>query len=669
MRLLNATTLRVEEFFNDVPPHAILSHTWGDEEMTLADMETIARHRQQMVHQEANGAGTRTPSSDVDGSLTPLILPQVLTASRRNSLSGPLGLTHPLERKKGFSKVLYACSQAEKDDFQYVWVDTCCIDKTSSSELSEAINSMFSWYQSAKVCYAYLEDVQRGNSKNRIAYRSWKDDFARSRWFTRGWTLQELLAPRDVRFFGAGWEELGTKASLYRLIETTTGIDRRTLAEPNLINKASIARRMSWAAHRRTTRVEDTAYCLIGIFGVSMPLLYGEGDNAFLRLQEEIIRRSSDQTILAWGILNQEQQLVTHHVQVDELQDSAFTGTMPTLAQSPRDFAGMGRVVRAPAARNRVVDYRITNMGLQIELNLIELGVSRHTGQTHYAAALDCHLQSENPQDRLGILLTETEASNVLLRTVTTESLRISDEDMTKTQARLVYISTSVDDFSGYYQSREERLFVVANDLVSPGYEIAHVEPKYSQWNPEFRTMRLMGLTVMGTEGKEDTDAMVYQLVVIVFFNRHLGTGFVTRILVDRASGACFVDMAGPRTRADQIDRDEKRVLKQLKADADSLWQKPGSVNLPAAGLTGKLNHVETVAIINPDTHRTEADSEVGESVAEEPKVKEPGRDLCGQILIPEKWEREHQRMVEAKVSREKKDVIVLEMKSLLFAT
>ncbi|KUJ12954.1 uncharacterized protein LY89DRAFT_699514 [Mollisia scopiformis] len=180
----------------------------------------------------------------------------------------------------------------------YLWVDTCCIDKSSSAELSEAINSMYQWYAKSQVCYAYLEDVEELN---------YDPDKKPSRWFTRGWTLQELLAPKWVEFFGLNWKYLGSKTTMCETIFQITKIPRGVLVSSHEIRRQSIAKRMSWASERQTTRMEDTAYCLLGIFEINMPLLYGEGERAFQRLQEELIKESDDQSIFAWdaeGFLN-----------------------------------------------------------------------------------------------------------------------------------------------------------------------------------------------------------------------------------------------------------------------------------------------------------------------------------------------------------------------------
>lgn len=174
------------------------------------------------------------------------------------------------------------------------------IDKTSSAELSEAINSMYMWYRDADVCYAYLTDVPIPFEvdSSGVGFYGLPEAFKGSRWFSRGWTLQELIAPKTVEFYTVIWEEIGTKQSLRDEIALITGIDSRVLegCDPSVYH---VSERMSWAASRTTTRVEDMSYCLLGIFKIHIPLLYGEGKRAFIRLQEEILRTTEDYTILA----------------------------------------------------------------------------------------------------------------------------------------------------------------------------------------------------------------------------------------------------------------------------------------------------------------------------------------------------------------------------------
>ncbi|KAJ4176614.1 hypothetical protein NW755_014318 [Fusarium falciforme] len=214
--------------------------------------------------------------------------------------------------KAGISKIVNACKLARAEQYDYLWVDTNCIDKTSSSELSEAINSMFQYYRDAGVCYAYLADVPGDShidSESGSTLPEWESpdhpwsSFRRSAWFTRGWTLQELVAPRYVKFYSASWSLIGAKSGLVATISQITNI-RSVFLSGHILMRASISERMSWVSNRVTTRPEDIAYCMMGIFDINMPLLYGEGgQKAFVRLQEEICRVSADQTILAWEYL------------------------------------------------------------------------------------------------------------------------------------------------------------------------------------------------------------------------------------------------------------------------------------------------------------------------------------------------------------------------------
>lgn len=233
---------RLREFSSDnTPSYVILSHTWGSEEVLFSDVQ--------------NGTANQ---------------------------------------KAGLSKIEECCETAAIYGFGWVWIDTCCIDKSSSAELSEAINSMYRWYEDAAVCYAYLADIVGTRDASQPT------TITTSRWFSRGWTLQELLAPPVVEFYDSEWTGIGTKSSLAAEISRCTGIPVRILhGEP--LSSCCVAERMSWSANRSTTRVEDIAYCLMGVFSVSMPLLYGEGIKAFRRLQEQILMQEEDYSIFAWS--------------------------------------------------------------------------------------------------------------------------------------------------------------------------------------------------------------------------------------------------------------------------------------------------------------------------------------------------------------------------------
>jgi hypothetical protein len=277
MRLLHTRTRKLHSFFgDDIPAYAILSHTWGEGEVTFQDIHPVPC----LWHQ-----------SETDES----------TILRLQTLQ------EICKKKPGYAKIDGCCKQADLMGIKWVWIDTCCIDKSSSSELQEAINSMFTWYSKASVCYVFLSDVPAGDRP-----RNPGSKFKHSRWLARGWTLQELLAPHNVWFFDQDWILIGEKVDLLDVLSECTGIHGRFLNNNHEIISARTGEKLSWAADRQTTREEDKAYSLIGLFGVNMPMLYGEGQKAFPRLLEEIMRQSDDQTILAWSLNMPYSYLRTH---------------------------------------------------------------------------------------------------------------------------------------------------------------------------------------------------------------------------------------------------------------------------------------------------------------------------------------------------------------------
>jgi hypothetical protein len=313
MRLINVATLQLSEFWgDDIPPYAILSHRWGQEEVSFEQL----------------------------------------------SLSLTLA-----EGMKGFQKIRYCAAQAKTEGLNWCWVDTCCIDKRSSSELSEAINSMFQWYRNAEYCYVYLDDIFPSTA------------IIESKWFSRGWTLQELIAPKRLTFYCVSWTCMGDRSRFSQDIFLLCGIDRDILNGEVPISRASIAQRMRWAANRKTTRIEDIAYCLMGIFDVNMPLLYGEGRRAFTRLQEEIIKRSVDQSIFCWTD-----------------QSATRTTLRGLLARSPDEFHDCQDI--KPIQIGLVEPFTVTNKGLHISLPIepTEPGINR----LEYFAILGCRAGESN---------------------------------------------------------------------------------------------------------------------------------------------------------------------------------------------------------------------------------------------------------------------------------
>lgn len=346
IRLIEVKTMRLRSFNSQkAPRYVILSHTWVEnEEVSYQEMCQIAE-----------------------------------------------GISHPAKRKSGYRKIWETCRQSMTHGYEYAWVDTCCIDKTSSAELSEAINSMFRWYRDAAVCIAYLNDYTFVDS-------NYMTDMRYCSWFTRGWCLQELIAPKYLVFYDKTWKEFGSKAGLVQLIASITGIDEEVLEDHTAMNSLPVARRMSWASSRITTRVEDIAYCLLGIFDIHMPMLYGEGEKAFVRLQEEIVRRLNDTSIfLFYPSVTREQTSMSFdstgkfsdnipHKNVPESSTTSYITDIMDLqfcgmfAASPADFRACGDIVyrpgsRAPFGRQA---FSASNRGIQIGRQVLNCIQRKH---------------------------------------------------------------------------------------------------------------------------------------------------------------------------------------------------------------------------------------------------------------------------------------------------
>ena len=356
MRLINCKTLELEEYFGaNIPDYAILSHTWGREEVSFSDL--------------------------------PLYQPSTA-------------------KKAGYLKIKHTCEQALHDGLQYAWVDTCCIDKTSSAELSEAINSMFNWYSRSCICYAFLVDVSAIGLEGELPG---------SRWFTRGWTLQELIAPAEVIFYDRNWTEFGRRSNLSELIGQITRIDSTVLSEikrdrlgqlGSRLDSFCIAKKMSWASYRKTTRKEDEAYCLMGMFGINMPLLYGEGEKAFVRLQEEIIRKlNNDDSILAWG-LDTEGAISSADGTAPQHNPPRITGLV--LAKSPFEFKNCVALELAPVPGPLLT---LDNLGITIRLPLVSMHVATgaRIAERLLIGLLSCSLRTNKSSHMVGILLSPKE--------------------------------------------------------------------------------------------------------------------------------------------------------------------------------------------------------------------------------------------------------------------
>ena len=314
MRLINAETYEFKTFFGtSIPKYAILSHRWGSEEEEVS-------HKQ------------------LRKGLAPTDLP-------------------------GMVKIREFCRLAKKGGFEWAWIDTCCIDKRSSAELSEAVNSMYKWYRQSGVCYIHLADVEFSDGELSLkrqseeafwhapqGWSSLRDRFGKSSWFKRGWTLQELIAPTEVVFYDSLWNEIGHLRQIRADVAKVTKIEIGCLGsdDKRLLHRQSVATRMSWASRRETSREEDIAYCLLGLFDVNMPLLYGEGAvKAFHRLQTEIMKISDDESLFAWT------------------SDQNHSGL---LANQPSCFADSGNIVSGAFPGMSRPPFSMTHKGLEIAL-------------------------------------------------------------------------------------------------------------------------------------------------------------------------------------------------------------------------------------------------------------------------------------------------------------
>ncbi|KAI0666779.1 HET-domain-containing protein [Trametes maxima] len=336
-----------------------------------------------------------------------LLALRIRATKKQTKLKRFLTAFHPLAPDCALTtasaKIRKCCELARRHGYRRVWIDSCCIDKTSSTELSEAINSMYEWYAAADICFAFLEDVSDDHDP-----RLKDSKFRRSRWFTRGWTLQELIAPAVVVFVSKEWRLLGTKASLAGLVEEMTGIDRAVLMHEKSLDAISVARRMSWASKRQTTRLEDKAYSLMGIFGVNMPTIYGEGGNAFIRLQEEILKQVPDQSIFVWGPVIYDDAVLYRNLDSQSVSDDGrYWQSRNLFAWSPDAFVNSGSISSlAPEAFQKrtgipfvLSEYTVTSYGIRSRLPLIPI---RHSPEkTTYLAVLGC----EDREGRIVALL------------------------------------------------------------------------------------------------------------------------------------------------------------------------------------------------------------------------------------------------------------------------
>ncbi|KAF5254483.1 hypothetical protein FANTH_741 [Fusarium anthophilum] len=403
MRLLQTKSYELFEA-SDVPApspsYAILSHTWisSKDEITYQDMKTR-------------------------------------TGDIKNNVY----------KQKGWSKLKNYCDRAFKDGWDWAWMDTCCIDKTNPADTQEAINAMFRWYQNAGVCYAHLSDVDFSISSQILSLpedtgldssmnslrTAAKEKFIDAKWFTRGWTLQELLAPHYLIFVDREWRHMGTRESWALEIEEASNIEARHLNafNPTDFASCSTAMRFSWASGRETTVEEDESYSLLGLFGISLPLIYGEGGRqAFNRLQRQLIHVYHDDSVFAWK----------------SSQPDPKPG-VGILARSVKDFWDASKVTAGQYGNA----YSMTNRGLEITPKYWR----QRSNPDGLIVRLNCRIGSASDAEdkETGIYLTHDAVADVYYRT------------------RIHELCIGQLDLGDWYEERRrEPLFIRADNYLEP---------------------------------------------------------------------------------------------------------------------------------------------------------------------------------------------------------
>lgn len=371
MRLLDVSNLQIQSGFDDaaagltdeakvqrqlwgmtssessyeIPPYAILSHRWVGCEVVFGDFDTVPKDRLRSVAKENPVPKTTGAVENVgDGN------------------------------EASIYKIAGACEQVRQGTtgVRHLWIDTVCINKGDSRELSSALNSMFNWYHNAAVCYVYLYDVTWNEADDLDGSRQ---QFLQSKWFTRGWTLQELLAPKNIEFYDRDWRYIGSKQSLMDQIAEATGILREHLLGD--FRTASIAQKMSWLSRRTTSIIEDRAYCMLGLFGVFLDPRYGRGGDEFLRLQREIFVSTPagaifDESMFAW--------------QTDLIETSGLLAPAPSCFRNSGHILFVPRLAKSRNVKTQILDGMVIDPTMGIDFH-IPWAARKHRWQGATAAA------------------------------------------------------------------------------------------------------------------------------------------------------------------------------------------------------------------------------------------------------------------------------------------
>ena len=415
MRVLNTTTFELEEIPTaptkaerlqalqakaepgKAPEYAILSHRWitskpkSDSDLDSGAKEEAATGTKQQAKSESESEVTFDvlskwlESAHLRRSIRKIKKACHITGVK--NINDPFaGHVHDKRFGRSIEKIKTACRIARTANIKWLWIDTCCIDKSSDAEMAESLRSMYRWYRNAKICYAYLYDVDSTGTVGVFdlfqaskTLRNGEDQQSRSSnsvWFERGWTLQELLAPKEVCFYDFKWRVIGTKTELAKDIAAVTGIDAKYLGHDRAFRKACIATKMSWLANRTTTRSEDIAYSTLGIFSISdFTPLYGEGMSAFLRLQKALVPRQ-DESLYAWEMPDSKNRLCSGWA----------THEWGLPAPWPACFRGSAHInVDGEKSERYLGGFNILGPGVNVHVGRSELGgelINRKTART-----------------------------------------------------------------------------------------------------------------------------------------------------------------------------------------------------------------------------------------------------------------------------------------------
>ncbi|KAI1403472.1 heterokaryon incompatibility protein-domain-containing protein [Hypoxylon fuscum] len=460
----------------------------------------------------------------------------------------------PARKLAGFDKIFLTCKLASRAKVRYVWIDTCCLDQTNYSELAHGINSMFEWYRKSSFCVVYLADVTWTQSMNQNERRK---QFVNCRWFERAWTLQELIAPKEVRFYDKDWNYMGTKVDLADEISEHTHIDKHILNGTSSCLMCSIAHRMSWAAKRKARKPEDIAYSLLGIFNVNMPMIYGEGSrNAFHRLQRAITTTTSELSIFGWG---------------DETLSNSNNSSV--FADSPVDFIySDGLIGNIPEKH-----YELTNKGVLMTYALRKVKFEKRDRRYYRLFLVVGYRPARGGPamggqlDVIGIFLRKID-NEVFMRAGPPERYPIEEyQKFSKTPTQTFYIVSSLDDYYSRMSDSKDAIYIPQTkniEIIKAAPEAAWDHERgmfFSRPYDESATGLLLKILPNNFSGEKVK-------VVVIFDRKESPPRYQVIKIAEDPEFAAFISFlfgSGERIRWDAIPAYYKRLEKQWPSEAE----------------------------------------------------------------------------------------------------